>query len=174
MNNFPDYIFKKKYDAHFIQTEYDIIFNVKFAQRIFELSRNLNSENIIIQIDTVQDDNFKYLKKLIYKSVDDFMSFYDKNAKSNSSEFLICMMDFSISDESNSWEIFVSAENELSILGCSDSILKMFREIVAPYNEESLLKKLKIIGDRFQDINDSVNFTNKLVNNYKLFESEFE
>ncbi|MNR19135.1 hypothetical protein D3C85_1359030 [compost metagenome] len=84
----------------------------------------------------------------------------------NGNELLYYMINFFINDSSKLWEIYVSIENELSIIGCSNQINSLFEVIFNPYGDESLEQKYKIIGDMFNDEKSKLEFIESLEKNY--------
>lgn len=165
-NELPDYIFKKDYDSFYLLTEFDIIFNDKFTKNLNTFCKRIDSEKLSIKLEVPLEYNSLVPNKIELTDSNNLDDFYEMGTNVKGTELLYYMINFFINDSSELWEIYVSLENELSIIGCSKQISSLFEVIFNPYKEESLEQKYKIIGDMFNDEKLKLKFIESLEKNY--------
>ena len=163
-NQLPEYVFEKKFDKYYLQTEFDIIFNEFFSRKLNTFLEHINYKNLSIKLDIDNRDSIpiKILSPLQLNEV------YDMEILIGSENVPLFMIDFFISDNFRKWEIYVSLENELSIIACDNEVSCMLEVILKPYEDEDFEQKCKIIGDKFDNKKFKNDFINILKNNYKF------
>jgi len=164
----PEYIFKKNYDSFYLLTEFDIVFNQNFTEKLNIFCNKIDSKKLSIKLEIPLEYNSLVPNRIELIDSNNLDDFYKMGTNVNGTELLYYMINFFIDDNSGLWEIYVSIENELSIIGCSNEISSLFEVIFNPYKEESLEKKYKIIGDMFSDEKSKIEFIESLEENYKF------
>ncbi|TPG38202.1 hypothetical protein [Flavobacterium pectinovorum] len=167
----PDYIFNKNYDNFYLLTEYDIIFNEKFTKNLNIFCKRLNSEKLLIKLEVPLEYNSLVPNRIELTDSSNLSNFYEMSANVNEAGLMYYMLNFFINDSSELWEIYVSLENELSVIGCSKEISSLFEVLFNPYKDESVQLKYKIIGDMFDDEELKILFIESLERNYKFSET---
>lgn len=161
----PNLVFRKNYYRYFLFTEFDVIFNNSFYNRIISLIKTIETSEITIfsEENTNKDRSFQI--NIIKPNEDDLIKFYDTFFEDGTPMY--CVNHF-IKDKNSKWEIFVSIENELSIFACQKEIINEYNLIFEPYKNESLIIKYKIITDMFSDVLHRENFIELLEKNYSF------
>jgi hypothetical protein len=124
----------------------------------------LQTEKLLIQLDIPVENEYKITNTIEIFKPESLNSFYGMQIASGGLYYY--MIDFFISDESKLWEIYVSLENELSIIGCSNKAGSTFELIFKPYEDESLRTKYKLVTDMFSDEHLKKQFIYSLEENY--------
>lgn len=170
----PDLVFNKDYGNYYLYSEYDIIFNESFYSKIISLINSLKSNFLFIKINDFDEQN-NIPKILEYKSpkITDIQSFYEMEVNIKDNAFPLHCIDHYIYDENKEWEIYISIENEISIFGCNDTLKSLFEVIFAPYKEESLEIKYKIIGDMFNNETSRLEFIKSLEKTYNFSKNKW-
>lgn len=164
----PHYIFKKNYDNFYLLTEFDIIFNEKFTKNLNTFCKKIGSEKLSIKLEVPVEYKSLVPNKIELTDSNNLGDFYEMSTNVNGTELFYYMINFFINDNSELWEIYVSLEKELSIIGCSKQISSIFEVIFKPYEDESVNQKYKIIGDMFNDEKSKLVFIESLERNYKF------
>lgn len=164
----PEYIFKKNYDSFYLLTEFDIVFNKKFTEKLNVFSKKTDSKKLSINLEVPLEYSSLVPNKIELIDSDNLDDFYEMGTDVDGNELLYYMINFFINDSSGLWEIYVSIENEISIIGCSNQISSLFEVIFNPYEEESLKQKYKIISDMFSNEKVKIEFIESLERNYKF------
>lgn len=164
----PNFVFKRDYDYYYLYTELDIIFNEQFYENFNTFIREVLTESLIIRLDDISKFpnfiNFK-LEHLFTKPFNNELKLFHQ---SEINDFPIFYINHFVYDNSFQWEIFISVENEISIIGVDKSVNEIFKNIFEPYKDESIDVKLKIITDQFVDLSLKTQFINELKENYKF------
>lgn len=142
------YVFQKSYDNFYLFTEFDVIFNDEFTEKLNVFYTKINGENLSIKIDVPSQYQHSVPNTMDISNPYNLKKFYEMKThdKDNLSYY---MLNFFISDNSNLWEIYVSLENELSIIACSEKVCSLFEVVFKPYENENIDQKYKIITDMF-------------------------
>jgi hypothetical protein len=164
----PEYIFKKNYDSFYLLTEFDIVFNKKFTEKLNIFCKKIGSAKLSINLDVPLEYNLLVPNRIELINSNNLDDFYEMGTNVNGNELLYYMINFFIDDNSGLWEIYISIENEISIIGCSNQISSLFEVIFNPYEEESLEQKYKIITDMFSSEKVKIEFIESLERNYKF------
>ena len=64
----PEYVFKKKYDFFYLLTEYDIIFNQSFTNKILNFLNEINTTEVIINLQVPEVYKSSIDEKIILNS----------------------------------------------------------------------------------------------------------
>lgn len=163
----PEYVFNKKYDFFYLLTEYDIIFNQSFTNKMLNLLNEINTTEVIINLQVPEVYKSSVNEKIIINSKN-LNDFYEMEAIIGKKKIPYYMINFFINDDSKNWEIYTSLENEVGIIACSNKLKFYFDNIFDPYCDENLNKKIKIIGDMFSDEKTKLEFFQQLEKNYKF------
>jgi hypothetical protein len=169
----PNQVFSKEYDNFYLFTEFDIIFNEIFYEKLNLFMSEIDCNKLLIRIDEMSLNNLPTFNKSFKFECPDkntLKGFYERELVIDDRNVPIYCLNHFIYDEKGGWEIYVSLENEMSILGCSNNLKSVFVNLFEPYKEESLQTKLKIIGDRFSDKKIRDDFFCDLGRNYKFSE----
>lgn len=166
LKELPNYVFNKSYDCFYLLTEFDIIFNTEFTKKIHILLKKNGSDNLSIDLEVPKEYDSLVPKKIEISKKNGLDSFYEMGLDINGSMLSYYMMNFFVHDDSMTWEIYVSLENELSIFACTKEISSLFEIIFTPYAEEDIEQKYKIIGDMFTDKKTRLDFADSLEKNY--------
>lgn len=160
----PSYIFNKKYYSHFLYTEFDVVFNNSFYEKMVLLITSISTKEI-----EFYSEEKKYKINISNPTIFDFIIFYDDCFEN---DVPLYYTNHYIKDKESKWELYVSVENELSIFACEKEILYTFSLIFEPYKNETLDTKYKVITDMFSDKECKQNFIDSLENNYHFKDSE--
>lgn len=164
----PNYVFERAHEKFYLLTEFDVIFNKRFTDSLVAFMSKKSNKDIYINLELHDEYELYVPKEIVLSSAEELNNFYEMKTNLDSNEVFYYMFNFFISDCTKSWEIYVSLENELSIIGCSNELNSLFEIIFNPYEEESLDKKYKIIGDKFCDDGERKFFFNSLDRNYNF------
>lgn len=164
-NELPKYIFKKKYDKFYLLTEYDIVFNHDFTLKFNNFLKTIGYKELTIELDINQ---IVVPRNIVITNPIKLDEYYETDVSINETLVPLYMINFFIYDNSRLWEIYVSIEHELCIIGCNDNVNSILEIVVNPYEEESIEQKIKIIGDKFKDPNVKKEYINLLEKNYNF------
>ena len=170
----PNQVFYKKYDNFYLFTEFDIIFNDSFYEKLIFFIKKIKSNKLYFKLENSLQETTSLVKNIKYinPTKDIIKKFYEMEIEVNNKKIPIYCLNHFIIDDSHKWEVYVSLENELSIIGCSNSIKSLFETIFKPYKEENLDVKFKIIGDMFSDENTRKNYISTLQKNYNFWNAD--
>lgn len=167
INQLPNFIFKKAYDNYFLFTEFDIIFNENFYDRLIKFLNNIKSNKLFFELERFDNtDMSKALFEYENPTITTFEEFYTTKVEFDDKNVLTQFFNHFIYSDVKSWGIYISPEFEMSILACDSEYLDVFLKIFKPYMDEDFHTKVKIIGDMFSDSKTRKMFFDKLNQNY--------
>ncbi|WP_323028509.1 hypothetical protein [Gelidibacter japonicus] len=168
----PDYVFKNKYENHFLLTEFDIIFNEEFTHNLNIFFKKLGSKKMLIKLEVPIEYDALISSYFEFDDPEGLREFYEMSTLINGTELFYYMMNFFIKDDTNLWEIYVSIEHELSIIGCLNRINFLIGFVLNPYGNEDLHRKMTIISDKFNNEISKIEFIESLEKNYQFFKNQ--
>ncbi len=162
-------IFDEMYDNFYLFTEFDIIFNEEFYEKLLFFIQKIGSKRLLFKLENSIDILPLDLKfEYINPKIDTLKQFYELEVQSNRKKVQVFCINHFISDESQQWEIYVSLRHELCIFSCNNNIKSSFISIINPYQDITLKGTYKIIGDRFSDKKARETFLSTLERYYKF------
>lgn len=164
----PNYVFEKAYDKFYLLTEFDIIFNRSFTQKFDVFLKRMKFNKLLVELQLPSSYKLKGKNIIEVDTAYKLDDFFNEELLVNDSKIPLFMINLFIRDTSKLWEIYVSSEHELSIIGCHEVVSPLVEETINPYKEEDLDKKIKIIGDMFNDKSEKDIFFDRLSTNYNF------
>lgn len=170
-NEFPNFVHRNKFPFYYLFQDSEIIMNKTFSEKLLSFSKSINGENIFIEILIPEEFESLIVNKLITfpnsenKSLD---LFYNLSFELEKTIFSAYMFDFIIYDDTYKWELHCSLGYELGILGCYENIKYKVINIIKPYENLSLKRKLKGIEKIFNNESSRNLFISTLVRNYNM------
>jgi hypothetical protein len=169
MNTFQNFTFKDRFDKYYLYTEFDVILNEAFYEKLLQFVKSTGHQNLVIEIaDSEKPLPFKKEYELRSPTINSLESFYDITGEFEGNNIPIHYIDHFIRDDGHDWEIYVSGKNELAIFGCNDNVGTIFKNVFAPYEDESLAVKFRVIGGMFKEGPAKTKFLDDLDKNFNF------
>src|SRR5690606_14959020 len=95
---------------------------------------------------------------LEYSKPSELEDFYELSVTINGNKIYYYWMNFFIRDDTYLWEVYVSSQNEICIIGCEQRIRFLCEYMLHPYKYDGLQKKYEIIAGMFNNEESKIKF----------------
>ena len=160
-----------QYTNYYLFLDTEIIYKDDFSEKLSIFMKNLKSKNLTIKVRLPKEGYLVFPDpiEILNPNVEALSDFYQKELRhDNHNSLPICMFDYNMYDESGTWEVYVSFNQEFAVFGCNDDVNSLFNVIFQPYSEESLEEKYDWIKSRFADDFSKNKFINDLESTYNF------
>lgn len=169
MENTLKYVFKRKYDFHYLVLD-GFLYNEKKIESLFKLAGVNENKDLFIEI-IEPFEKFIEGSKLHFKikNTHDYYDFYNLEFESkNKVKIDAGSQFFFITDDTKKWSIWSASIYDIAILGCDLTTRDSVEELLEPYENNTIKDIYEIIQSRYREKKDGLDYIKELNRIYKF------